>query len=79
MNTTVLPSPGWTEADVSINGVALSVGQSLTLRVALNSFLCDTSRPNSLGKDHIGQSLRTNYLARGEEIVRLMKSNEATP
>lgn len=60
------------EPTVIINGKALTVGQALTLRVALGSFLATMEEKDSLGSDEHGRAMRENYLARGAEIMRQM-------
>lgn len=63
----------WTEALVTINGHTLTVGQSLTIRVALESMAADLTS-NGLGDDEHGQTMVTGYLARIREIRGMMQS-----
>lgn len=65
------PESGWTEADITINGVALNLAQSMVLRVAMSDFLMRMSEPNALGDDKIGRNLADGYRARITEVVRL--------
>lgn len=60
-----------TEADITVNGVELSFAQSMTLRVALSSFLM-CCNDEALGG--IGGPL---YAARCEEILKIIHSGAA--
>ena len=60
------------EASVLIDGTPLSVGQVMTLRVAVTSFLVDINDEGSLGHDEIGEGLRTNYRTAGIELLKLL-------
>lgn len=62
------------EPHVVINGVELTRAQSMTLRVALGSFLMGFNDPNYLGNDEHGRAMRMGYLARGGEISKIMHS-----
>lgn len=59
------------EADIVISGVKLTEAQSMTLRVALNSWLLWLEE-NGLGDDENGRALADGYHARGIEILKLM-------
>lgn len=63
------------EARISINGVELSEGQAMTLRVALQSFASETQEENSLGNDKYGQKLAAAYNARANEVIELLFAN----
>lgn len=56
------------EADISINGIQLSEGQSLTFRVALSAFL--TSLDEGLGDDEHGKAMTKAYKQRTSEILK---------
>ena len=55
------------EADITINGVKLTSGQAMTIRVALQSFAVDLLS-NGLGGDDTGEKIKDAYLARMREI-----------
>ncbi len=59
------------EARITINGVELTIGQSMTLRVALQSFAMDL-RENGLGSDETGKAIAKGYLARISEMNDLI-------
>jgi len=59
------------EARIIINGVELTLGQSMTLRVALQSFAMDL-KENGLGSDETGKSIAKGYLARISEMNDLI-------
>lgn len=59
------------EAIVTINGVQLTVGQSMALRVAVGSFLA-SMRSNGLGDDPHGKAMAEAYIVRASEIEELM-------
>ena len=67
------------EADITINGVALSYSQSMTLRVALTGFLMDLADPNHLGTDEHGQTMTKLYRQRASEIQDLIFLNLTGP
>lgn len=59
------------EAEITINGAKLSKAQSMTLRVAIESF--STSLTNDgLGDDPTGKAICEGYLNRISEIRGLM-------
>lgn len=59
------------EPYITINGTPLSVGQAMTIRVALSSFASELSS-DGLGDDEHGKAMTAGYLARAAEIFRLM-------
>jgi hypothetical protein len=59
------------EAKIIVNGVELSLGQSMTLRVALTTFISDMKR-DGLGDDETGNAIANGYIDRGEEVLLLM-------
>lgn len=61
-----------TEADVTINGVSLSFGQSMALRVAATNFAMELQEPDALGDDDVGRGIAKGYRERLGEILRLM-------
>jgi hypothetical protein len=62
----------WQEPRITINGVELSIGQAMTMRVALSAFDCDC------GDDEHGKAMTAGYKARTNEIFRLMAPPEGT-
>jgi len=60
-----------TEVKITINGYPLTLAQSMTFRVALESFASDLSS-NGLGNDVDGMELAKLYLMRTNEIRQLM-------
>lgn len=59
------------EAQISINGITLTTGQAMVVRVAITSFGCRLVE-DGLGDDDIGEELKQAYLDRIIEIYRLM-------
>lgn len=59
------------EANVVINGVSLDIGQSMTLRVAIGSFLA-SMQDDGLGSDPAGKAMAEAYIARASEIEILL-------
>lgn len=59
------------EARISINGTRLTEGQSMTVRVAMESF-ATSLRSDGLGDDAHGKAMTAAYLARYTEIARLI-------
>lgn len=60
----------WKEPDVTINGVRLTKGQAMTVRVALESFALDLSE--GLGDDEMGQKICEGYKGQIESIRRII-------
>lgn len=60
-----------TEPNIVINGVQLTVAQSMTVRVAIESFAMDLQR-NGLGNDETGKAIAKGYLDRIWEIRETM-------
>lgn len=59
------------EASISIEGVELTFSQSMTLRVALETFAM-TLHDTGLGDDKTGKALTAGYLERVREIRALI-------
>jgi hypothetical protein len=57
-----------TEAHIDIEGVRLSEGQSMAVRVAIEMYMFDLERELAKGMGQVGQ----NYLARLREVRRLI-------
>lgn len=64
------------EAIVTINGVQLTVGQSMALRVAIGSF-AESMLDKGLGDDTHGKAMAQAYIARASEIEQLMVHSPA--
>ena len=60
-----------TEAKVTVNGIELTEAQSMTLRVALESFALDV-QGDGLGKDAHGRKMAALYRDRIREIREAM-------
>lgn len=67
-----MPDP--TEPTITVNGVTLSVGQAMSVRVAIGSYLMEMSDPDALGKDDHGRAMARAYHDRLTEVCRLMTS-----
>lgn len=59
------------EATVTINGITLTTAESMTLRVAIASFLTDLSA-NGLGDDEHGKFMKDAYMRTGSMIQQLL-------
>lgn len=59
------------EAAITVNGVRLSEGQAMTVRVALAHFVDDLQR-SGLGDDEHGKAMVAGYTARAAEMFRMM-------
>ena len=59
------------EPTIIINGVRLTESQAMTVRVAIESFASDMNS-GLLGKDAHGKALAQGYLARVNEIRKVM-------
>lgn len=59
------------EPEITINGTELSEGQAMTIRVALETFAL-TLTDEGLGTDGIGEALCKGYLARVDDIRRMI-------
>jgi hypothetical protein len=58
------------EPQIVINGILLTESQSMTIRVAVESFATDLV--NGLGEDEIGKNICQNYKDRISEIRTFM-------
>ena len=59
-----------TEPTITINGVTLSQGQAMTVRVALSAFAMDLR--DGLGDDEHGKAMTAAYRARLSEILKII-------
>jgi len=59
------------EANIIINGVELTFAQSMTVRVAMNSFVL-TLKSDGFGRDELGIAIRDNYLRNSAEVLKLI-------
>lgn len=57
---------------MTVNGAFLSEGQVMTVRIALESFAMSLGPQDSMGADDQGKHMRSAYLARLEEIRKMM-------
>ena len=47
---------------ITINGVELTQGQAMTMRVALQHLALDMHEPSALGKDKVGRDIAKGYV-----------------
>jgi hypothetical protein len=59
------------ESVITVNGIRLSEGQTMTVRVALLHFVADLQE-SGLGDDEVGKGICAGYTARASEIFKLM-------
>lgn len=60
------------EPKISIQGIELSLAESMTFRMALTSFLIDMKTENPLGEDKHGKEMQRLYLLHGRAIMSYM-------
>jgi hypothetical protein len=60
------------EPEIIINGITLSEGESMTVRVALQNFAMSLEK-DGLGDDRHGEMMRAAYLANIDRINDFMK------
>lgn len=65
-------SEPWNEAFVTINGVGLTIGQTMALRVAAAAFHTEMGAPDALGEDEHGREMAAGYRARLTEVLVLL-------
>lgn len=56
----------------SLNGVPLTEGQAMTLRVAMDFFAMEMANPDALGEDETGRAIRTGYYECLRQIRELL-------
>jgi len=56
---------------ITINGVELTVGQAMTVHVALQSLATSMSKKNALGKDEHGEFMRKAYMSNVDAINKI--------
>lgn len=59
------------EAKISVNGIPLTVGQSMTVRVALSSLMF-SMRDDGLGDDDHGKRMSKAYADRAQEVLKMI-------
>lgn len=59
------------EADIIINGVTLSFVESMTLRVAMSSFISVLSQ-EGCGDDEVGKKICKNYINSSHRIIKII-------
>lgn len=60
------------EANICIGTEPITQAESMTLRVALTSWLTDIAPENSLGTDQHGKFMRKAYLQHGQRVLRMI-------
>ena len=63
------------EPTITVNGSLLTVGQAMTVRVALGAFAIDL-RTDGLGDDQHGTDITRAYLVRIKEVMQKMTMGE---
>ena len=66
-----MPKNNWEEAKITIDGIPISQGMAMTIRVALQNFAMDL-QANGLGNDETGKSMTNNYLNSIREINKII-------
>lgn len=66
------------EPQMSINGVALSEGQAMAVRVACSSFFAEMSG-SDLWHDDLGRQIQGGYRARLREVLALICEQKSAP
>jgi len=61
---------------VAIGYAALTTGEALTLRVALESFIAEMSKRNALGSDEHGEAMRRGYLDAARKVRDMLLGAE---
>lgn len=72
---TTAAAPGWKEPDITINGVPLTFGQAMALRVAASSFLMQMDELDALGGDETGHGIADGYRSRLSEVISIMQQS----
>lgn len=57
---------------ISIDRIALSDGQVMTLRAALSYLVSSMAEPSALGGDEIGKQIAEGYLQNAGDIIRMI-------
>lgn len=66
-----LSQPELKEPSITVNGTELTMSQAMTMRDALETFAL-TLEKEGLGKDETGKNICKGYLARIDEIRKLI-------
>lgn len=59
------------EAEIIIDGKKLTVAESMTVRVALSSFISEIQQ-NGLGNDETGKAIADGYIRNGNSALKKM-------
>lgn len=65
-----MPDP--IEPVITVNGFTLSVGQAMSVRVAITSYMSEMGQPGALGDDEHGRAMAQAYQERLSEVCRLI-------
>lgn len=60
------------EAKVTINGLELTIGQVMSMRVAVGTMIMEMSEPDALGSDEIGKQLANSYIRNLREVEKML-------
>ena len=60
------------ESKVTINGIELTVGQVMSIRVAVSSMIMEMSEPDALGSDEMGKLLANGYVRNLREVEKML-------
>lgn len=63
------------EPDITVDGVPLTNGQSMAVRVAITSYHNEMSGFGVLGEDSMGEAIRKGYKSRLDEVLGIMLSH----
>ena len=60
------------EPEITIQGLKLSQGEAMTMRIAVSYLIEEMSKKGCLGKDKLGEDIRKGYLRCSEKIQTMM-------
>ena len=65
-----------TDPIITINGVQLSDGEAMALRVAITAYHAQMAKPNALGNDTVGENIRKGYLSNLGRVQNIIFLNQ---
>jgi hypothetical protein len=67
------------EASITVNGIPLTMSQSMTVRVALATFALDLQSERGLGDDEHGKAMVNGYMSAIRAIHQMMYPTDPEP
>lgn len=64
------------EPNITVNGFQLSVGEAMTVRVAISNLFHEMKKPGALGDDEVGVDIANGYARCAASVISKLHSNQ---